>query len=407
MQSCTEKRASLYLYSLFIVFLLITGYGSFILSLYWTVSGGVIRSELTDTTGKTAGRDFVTLYAASYMARTGNPSAIYSWPQLHRVEEKIIGTNTPPFAWNYPPVYLLIILPLSLLPYLASLMVWLFTTLTGYFLTIRRIFPHRLAPWIFLGFPAVTTNFFYGQNGFLSASLLGSGLLVLDRHPFTGGLLLGLLSYKPQLAVLIPIALMAGGCWRALTGVAVAAVGAALASLLVFGSGTWMAFFHNLSFASGLTNQSIYWSKMPTVFAACRLAGASFPVAVAIQGASTLGIGVVVCWIWRRRLPLPLRASILLVGIFLATPYAFEYDLAILGPAFAWLGWEEYSSGRLHGQVFLICCWMGVFFSMYALPLRAVFQINLLILLALVFFILSRSDLLKRVKSTSQPDFGL
>ncbi len=385
MKGFTEKRASLFLYALFIVFLLMTGFDSLIVGFYRTVSGPLIRPELTDITGQPAGRDFLGFYAASYLARHGTPAAIYSPPELHRVGEKIIGTSTPPFAWNYPPVFLLIILPLSLLPYLPSLIVWLLSTVTGYFLTIRHIVPHRLAPWIFLGFPAVTTNFFYGQNGFLSATLLGSGLLLLDRHPFTGGLLLGLLSYKPQLAALIPLALAVGGCWRALGGAVVAALGAALASLLVFGPDTWMAFWHNLSFASGLTNQSIYWAKMPTVFAACRLAGASFPVAAAIQGASTLGISAVVCWIWWRRPPLALKAPILIVGIFLATPYAFEYDLAVLGPAFAWLGWEEYSNGRLHGQVFLICCWVGIHFSMYALPLRAVFPINPLIFLALYF----------------------
>ncbi|MFZ0051741.1 MAG: glycosyltransferase family 87 protein [Desulfobaccales bacterium] len=399
MRGFTEKRASLYLYALFFGFLLLSGYGSLIMGFYWTVSELGTRPELTDTTGQPAGRDFVAFWAASYMARTGNPAAIYSLPQIHRVEEKIIGTSTSPYAWNYPPVFLLMILPLSLLPYLASLIFWLLTTLTGYFLTIRSIVPNRLAPWIFLGFPVVTTNFFYGQNGFLSATLMGSGLLLLDRYPFTGGLLLGLMSYKPQLATLIPIALAVGGCWRALGGAVAAAVGAALASLLVFGSGTWMAFWHNLSFASGLMDKSIYWSKMPTVFAACRLAGASFPVAVAFQGASTLGISAVVCWVWRCRPPLAMKASILTVGIFLATPYAFECDLAVLGPAFAWLGWEEYSNGRLHGQVFLICCWLGIDFAKF-FPWRTVFQVNPLILLALVLFILSRTGLLEKVKFT-------
>ena len=108
------------------------------------------------------------------------------------------------------------------------------------------------------------------------------------------------------------------------------------------------------------------------------------------------------CWIWRRRAPLALKASILTVGIFLAAPYAFEYDLAVLGPAFAWLGWEKYSNGRLHGQVFLICCWLGMDFAKF-FPWRTVVQINPLILLALVFFILSRTGLLEKVKFIHGP----
>jgi len=61
-----------------------------------------------------------------------------------------------------------------------------------------------------LAFPGTFQNFIQGQNGFLSAALLGGGLVILERFPLTGGMLLGALSYKPHLAALIPVALLAG-----------------------------------------------------------------------------------------------------------------------------------------------------------------------------------------------------
>ena len=61
-----------------------------------------------------------------------------------------------------------------------------------------------------LAFPATFINLFHGQNGFLNAALLGAALLALDRRPVVAGILFGLLSYKPHLGLLVPLALLAG-----------------------------------------------------------------------------------------------------------------------------------------------------------------------------------------------------
>jgi hypothetical protein len=48
------------------------------------------------------------------------------------------------------------------------------------------------------------------------------------------------------------------------------------------------------------------------------------------------------------------------VAIFLATPYALGYDLAVLGLAFTWLGWEEFIRDNRWGQAFLALCWVAL-----------------------------------------------
>ena len=41
-------------------------------------------------------------------------------------------------------------------------------------------------------------NIGHGHNGFLTAALIGSALVVLDRRPVLAGVLFGLIAYKPQ-----------------------------------------------------------------------------------------------------------------------------------------------------------------------------------------------------------------
>ena len=130
----------------------------------------------------------------------------------------------------------------------------------------------------------------------------------------------------------------------------------------------------------------IFWRKMTTIFAVARFTGFNYHQAIFVQGIAAMGIAGVVAWIWYRNQPLALRASVLVTGAFLATPHAFEYDLALLSIAFAWLGWQEYQLGRTNGQAFLMFCWMALYLTYIA----SVSQFGPFILLAVLIFILSR-----------------
>ena len=63
-------------------------------------------------------------------------------------------------------------------------------------------------------------NIGHGQNGFLTAALLGGALVVLDRRPLVAGILLGLLAYKPQYGVCSRIVLAVSGRWRSFAAAA-------------------------------------------------------------------------------------------------------------------------------------------------------------------------------------------
>ncbi len=293
---------------------------------------------LLNPLGRPLGSDFVQYWATSALALAGEPAAAYDPVRLLAAEHAAIGAETIAIPWHYPPSFMLVVLPLSLMPFVVALVAWLAIPLAAYAIVLRRAAAGGLALALGLLFPAVTHSLGSGQNGLISAALLGGGLLLLAPRPLLGGALLGLLSYKPHLAALIPVALIAGGHWRALAGAALAALGLAAASILAFGLEPWFAFAADLTGgAQGTPASARTWARMPTLFITARMAGAGAAAAFAVQAlASAAALGAVV-WAWRARLDLPLRGAILACAIPVFTPYAFEYDLAMLALAFVWL----------------------------------------------------------------------
>ncbi len=383
-----QDRIYLYGRFFFVFISFLCGYQYLLYGCYWIIAGLLTKPGLTDLMGKPIGSDFVAFYAASKLALQGDPAGIYSISKIHALEKLVIGADVGLRPWHYPPSFLIIVLTLALFPYVISFAVWIISTLYGSLWIVRRISPHPLTPWLFLAFPPALNNLFYGQNGFLSILLLGGGFLLLDYRPFLGGLLFGLLSYKPQLAILIPVALLAGRNWRALFGAAISGMSLALISLIVFGFAPWKAFVNNIPYVTGLLKYNVeYWSKMPTIFAAARLMGAGLSMSEVLQvGVALLSMGVV-AWIWWSRMSITLRASSLILTIFLTAPFAFEYDLVLLALPFAWLGWEEVSTGTRTGQAILAACWMATYLSIWFPGL----QLSMLYVLAMLGFVIYRS----------------
>ena len=201
--------------------------------------------------GSCVGGDFVDFYAASIAALKGDAASVYDVHRQHMRQAAVMGgKDFGVLVFSYPPTFLLIVLPLSLLPFVASWVVFETATLTGYLAVLGRIAPIPLGYWLAITFPGVIINFTCGQNGFLTTALIGGGLLVLDRSPLLAGFLFGLMAYKPHLAILIPLALIVARRWRALTATAISAILFVVASLILFGPSTWRAFFFFFSFSN-------------------------------------------------------------------------------------------------------------------------------------------------------------
>lgn len=354
------------------------------------ISAAVSGNGLTDCLGRPLGADFSHYWVASSLAKAGDPAAVYNSQEFLAAQEAFFKVKFP-LPWLYPPTYLLLVLPLALLPYLPALAVWLVVTLGAYLAVVRRIAPHPRTLWLALAFPGTFQNFFHGQNGFMSAALLGGGLLLLNRSPLTGGFLLGLLSYKPHLWVLVPLALVAGRRWRALMAAMAAALAMVLVSWLALGQQVWIAYWHNISLPMTLLREGFLpIDKMVTVFSALLQFGTGLATALVVQTVIMIAVGGAIFGLWRRETAFAVQASGLVLGILLFTPYSFSYDLMLLAIPLAWLGWEGYTKEWLPGeQLFLVLGWTMPFMAIIGGQLKV--QLAPLILVALFLLVWRRS----------------
>jgi hypothetical protein len=155
-------------------------------------------------------------------------------------------------AFFYPPFFLLLCAPLALLGYMPALVVWLLGTLAGYVAAVRALLPKSVTDgepvWlILLGYPAVTVNAGFGQNGFLSAALLGGAAVWLERRPVFAGICFGCLAYKPQLGIIVPLALAVARRWRCFAAAAVTVIALSLVATVALGWSIWPEFLAGMS----------------------------------------------------------------------------------------------------------------------------------------------------------------
>jgi hypothetical protein len=198
-----------------------------------------------------------------------------------------------------------------------------------------------------LAYPAVFVNLGHGHNGFLTAALIGFALVNLDTRPILAGILFGLLAYKPQFGLMIPLVLIATGRWRTVFAAGATVALLALAATLAFGLDTWHAFFRFAEYTRTIVLETgeTGWHKIQSVFSWARMWGASVPLAYAIQGAVTLGMAGALIWLWRSPAAFALKAAALCLAAILATPYSIDYDLMVLAPAIAFLTLEGLARG--------------------------------------------------------------
>lgn len=295
-------------------------------------------SNVVDSRGTPVGTDFITFYSASIASREGQVGQIYNRAYFHGLEQKTAEMPVSWYAWHYPPTFLLFVYPLSFFSYKTALLLWLLFSITPLVFILYKTFPQKNVLPIFFSFPATFQNFLQGQNGFLTAAFLFGGCLLLTEYPFAGGMLLGILSYKPHLFVLVVPALIAGRYWRALAGLAVSLACLTGLTLLCWGPEPWQAFIANIPQAAGiLENGAIPLFKMPTPYAALRLAGFSSDFSRVAQFIASLCSLSFVFLLWKSGRSNAQKAAGLIAATLLASPFGFDYDLVILFPAMALL----------------------------------------------------------------------
>ena len=298
-----------------------------------------------DVLGRPIGTDFTSFWSAGRLALDGLAPQAYDWPTLRDAQVRLHGVELF-YPWSYPPVFLAVAAGLALLPYLPAVIVWQAATLLLALRAFWMALPSRLALFAALGCPIVFVCLGHGQTGFLTAALLLGGVLALPRREALAGVLFGLLVYKPQFGLLIPLVLAVGGYWRAIATAGVTAIAAIGLTLALWGWPVWQAFLSSIQSTQAivLDGGGAGFEKFQSAFAWVRLCGGPVTAAYALQTLVTLLVAVGCAWIWRQQVSMRLKGAALLVGALLSTPYVLDYSLVVLGMAIALLvahGLEE------------------------------------------------------------------
>ncbi len=381
------------------------GAGAVALSMLAVLAAQIFLSkDFITPAGAPVGGDFVAFWAAAKAMAAGNLAALYDPAYF---QEWLLETGPPREAygltWQYPPTYFFTIAFLAAAPFGPGYALWTGGSFAIFAAAMRAAGVKGTALLIALAAPAVFQAAITGQNGFLTASLLAGAALLPDRRPVLAGLCAALLTMKPQIGLLIPIAYIAGGHWRAFMSAALGALALAGASIAVFGLAPWTAFAESITGASSAMGAGVMpLYKMPTIFAAFTLAGAPKEIAFLLHAAGAAAAVWATAAVWRRKESAALRAGILCAGAYFVSPYLFYYELVILAIPLTLLALEAREKGwRPHDQLLLIILFMTPMF-LPGDPRQAGFNSGFAVTVLAFVFVLRRLRS-ARVATLTQP----
>ncbi len=335
-------------------------YGCAVAAIYASFLVAVYRagSWILGPDGRPVYTDFACGWIAALQASNGQAASLYDPTSFTAVQAAFVGPREDLYPnWPYPPTFLLIMAPFAALPYFWAFISWDVVTLLGSLIVVCAIVRRPAAIAMALASPFTAWNFLAAQNGFLTASLIGGSLLLLERRPALAGMLIGCLTYKPQFGVLFPVALVAAKQWRAVASAIVTTALLAAASLTVFGAEVGSAFPRQLLAQTSLNllaEPDGNWGYVQSPYGLIRALHGGAGWAWLAQALVTLAAGVAVWVVWRSQARFSLKAAALSVLALIATPYAFMYDMAALMIPVAFLARDHIAIGWTKGEVVVV-----------------------------------------------------
>lgn len=320
--------------------------------------------------------DYLSYWAAGKLALGGDAAAAFDVAR-HRAMEFTVSSFKGLLPFPYPPPFLLLVTPFSLLPYMWGFLAWVIVTLAIYLAVARRVIdvPYALAH------PAVLMNGLIGQNGFLTAAMFTGGVTMLRERPFLAGAILGTLVIKPQLALLLPVAVIAARLWPAIAGAIATSAGLLLVSLALFGAGVFTGFLEILPLYKELMRQDKWpWNEFISIFAFLRYFGVDQTIALTVHAIVAIAAAAIT-WIawsrdWEGQVPLLAAATLLI------PPYLLTYDaLLMIIPMGYWL--RQQPRPYLVGAIWLLCFlpiahYLNLYRGPNTIPLAAILTLGVI-----------------------------
>jgi len=304
---------------------------------YWP-AGGVL-----DTVGYHLGRDFINVWTGPQVVDRFGAAMLLDLKGYHWAQSDIFGFMILFHNWSYPIDMLFVAYPFSWLPYIPALALWTSLGLGIYFMVVGREIPgdqRKLALMFLLVAPATIVNLVGGQNGFFTAALMLGAIMLLERRPWLAGVLVGLLTLKPHLGILLGVALLATFAWRTIISAAATAAVLVAGSVAIWGAGPWITYFTETSaytFRILVGFEGFQKFMTMSVLSSMRAFGLPVGIAETVQVVASLCAIGATALMFRRTQDVALRTLLITSGTFLASPYVFNYDLPMLTAAVLWV----------------------------------------------------------------------
>jgi len=357
-------------------------------ALVWATGSG--HDGLIGPRYNALGADWVIFQAAARAFFTGDLGHIYNqaWITSATNSQFAYWLSEPlPFPlFPYPPVFLLLVLPFAKLSAGISLLLSQLAQFAALAWAIRKLAPDK-SYWFFLVgsllAPAAANNVLAGSNAVLVAALIVAGVALLQTKPLLAGALLGVVIFKPQFFVLLPLALLAARQGRALMGMTASAVGLTLLSAALFGPSLWLDWFNvylHPQAAAGVNGTDWGHSWDESVSTCLMLLGVPKTLATAAQGGAML---IAAAAVWRAlAVGHAARLAVLLCAALLASPHVSNYDLILLAIAALWWVQALPQGSRPLALILPLAAWLAPLYNPpRAMPLGLITPLVILALL--------------------------
>ena len=312
------------------------------------------------------------LWISGRFAASHNPAGVFDFASFAKAQVDLFGAGTCKVwaRFPYPPTLLFFTYPLGLVSFVTAYVLWNMALAVLFLGAIYAIVHRANAVLAAPPMRPAAITLYLGHTAFLTAGLFGFALTLLEIWPVTAGFLLALLTYKPQFGMLIPIALIASRNWRALVSAISFSLVLAGAAALAFGVGAWSSFLSILTNRNAnLSPDAGYHLQLTSLYGILQWTGVDPRIAWAAHGTLVVFLAAAIWVVWSKPIAYPVRASLLCVASFLATPYVLYYDLCLLAIAFAFLVSDGLRRGFLAGErTVMFVCWIALNYSTRIAP---------------------------------------
>ena len=353
----------------------------------WFSPSGMVASQ-----NHPFGGDFFNFWVASLMVLQGKAAALFDAAQYSAMLRDLYGSDFS-VRWLYPPHFFLFVWPLALMPYMAAYATFMAATLAVFLVVAAKVWGGReIVLWLVLA-PVTFLGILYGQTAFLVGAFMIGAIYLWDERPILAGILLGLLTIKPQFGVLIPLVLLLERRWLVIAVATATTLALVALSLLAFGAEPWRAFLAGMGGPNGdilRTASKTFLGIQMSTYGAARFIDLTIAQAAAMQAAVSVFAVLALIRAILSNAKRDTKAAMLVVATYLFSPYVLFYDLAALTFVTLWLYFgkeRETAQGPLFSAVLVLAATLSFVNGMTTI---AGFSAGPPVILALAMFLIMR-----------------